>query len=184
MSVDAITHTEFPAGYVVFFGADGKIIMTPQSEEHSSTIKSMQYDTILSLGRHAKTPSDVYIGFPADENSAPDLAILREDARKEGKRYSFEDVLLISEVVSTSSARKDYDDCTAKYGRHGIPIYLIVDPYAQEVVLHTQPTGSGYIAAHTHAYGTGKLPIPLADGRTFTLDLDELPRPEPETGDH
>ncbi|WP_432075597.1 hypothetical protein [Streptomyces wuyuanensis] len=23
----------------------------------------------------------------------------------------------------------------------------------------------------------GKLPIPLADGRTFTLDLDELPRP-------
>ncbi|MFM9696880.1 hypothetical protein [Streptomyces europaeiscabiei] len=70
MSVDAITHTEFPAGYVVFFGA-GKIIMTPQSEEHSSTIKSMQYDTILSLGRHAKTPSDVHIDFPADENSAP-----------------------------------------------------------------------------------------------------------------
>ncbi|MDI9883919.1 Uma2 family endonuclease [Streptomyces sp. HNM0645] len=93
---------------------------------------------------------------------------MREDARKEGKRYSFEDVLLISEVVSTSSARKDYDDCTAKYGRYGIPIYLVVDPYAQEVVLHTQPTATGYIAAHTHKYGTGKFPIPLADGRTFT----------------
>ncbi|MEV8524831.1 hypothetical protein AB0451_11900 [Streptomyces sp. NPDC052000] len=51
---------------------------------------------------------------------------------------------------------------------------------AQEVVLHTQPTATGYIAAHTHKDGTGKLPIPLADGRTFTLDLDELPRPEPE----
>ncbi|MEU0118424.1 Uma2 family endonuclease [Streptomyces bobili] len=102
------------------------------------------------------------------------------DARREGDRYSFEDVLLISEVVSTSSARKDYDDCTAKYGRYGIPIYLVVDPYAQEVVLHTQPTAPGHIAAHTHKYGTGKLPIPLADGRTFTLDLDELPRPEPE----
>ncbi|MEV8089028.1 Uma2 family endonuclease [Streptomyces nigra] len=110
-----------------------------------------------------------------------DLAILREDARKAGKRYSFEDVLLIAEVVSTSSARKDYDDCTAKYGRYGIPIYLVVDPYAQEVVLHTRPTGTGYIAAHTHKYGTGKLPIPLADGRTFTLDLDELPLPEPES---
>jgi hypothetical protein len=33
-----------------------------------------------------------------------------------------EDVLLISEVVSTSSARKDYDDCTAKYGRYAIPL--------------------------------------------------------------
>ncbi|MFF4577532.1 Uma2 family endonuclease [Streptomyces sp. NPDC001373] len=177
MSVDAVMHTEFPAGYVVLFGVDGKVIMTPQSFEHSSTIKSMQIDS-LSLGRHAKTASDVYIDFPADENSAPDFAILREDAKRQGKRYGFEDVLLIAEVVSVSSARKDYDDCTAKYGRYGIPVYVVVDPYAAEVVVHTQPAGSGYIAAHTHKYGSGKLPIELADGRTYTLDLDELPRPE------
>lgn len=182
MSVDAIMDTEFPKGYAVFFGADGKVIMTPRSVEHSSTIKSMQYDTVLSFGRHAKTTSDVYIDFPADENSAPDLAIIREDAQKHGKRYSFEDVLLIAEVVSTSSARKDDDDCTAKYGRYGIPVYVVVDPYAKEVVVHTQPVDTGYIAAHMHKYGTGKLPIELADGRTFTLDLDELPAPEPATG--
>ncbi|MGW1161381.1 Uma2 family endonuclease [Streptomyces sp. NPDC002519] len=177
MSVDAVMHTEFPAGYVVFFGTDGKVVMTPQSFEHSSTIKSMQIDS-LSLGRHAKTASDVYLDFPADENSAPNFAILREDAQRQGKRYGFEDVLLIAEVVSVSSARKHYDDCTAKYGRYGIPVYVVVDPYAAEVVVHTQPTGSGYIAAHTHKYGSGKLPIELADGRTYTLDLDELPRPE------
>ena len=59
MSVDAIVHTEFPKGYTVLFGADGKVITTPQSVEHSSTIKSMQFDTIVSLGRHAKTVSDV-----------------------------------------------------------------------------------------------------------------------------
>ena len=86
----------------------------------------------------------------------------------------------VDACVVSSLFDKVYDDCTAKYGRYGIPIYLVVDPYAQEVVLHTQPTATGYIAAHTHRYGTGKLPIPLADGRTFTLDLDELPRPEPE----
>ncbi|MFE9425298.1 Uma2 family endonuclease [Kitasatospora sp. NPDC006697] len=177
MSVDAVMHTEFPAGYVVFFGTDGKVVMTPQSEEHSSTIRSMQIDS-LALGRHAKVISDVYIDFPADENSAPDFAIVREDAQRQGKRYGFEDVLLIAEVVSVSSARKDYDDCTAKYGRYGIPVYVVVDPYAAEVVVHTQPTGSGYIAAHTYKYGSGKLPIELADGRTYTLDLDELPRPE------
>ncbi|MCF3962722.1 Uma2 family endonuclease [Streptomyces fuscigenes] len=180
MSVDAVARTEFPEGYAVFFGTDGKVIMTPRSEEHSSTIRSMQIDT-LALGRHAKVTSDVYIDFPADESSAPDLAILRKDATKHGKRHSFEDVLLISEVVPASSARKDYDDCTAKYGRYGIPVYLVVDPYAAEAVVHTQPNGTGYIAAHTHKFGTGKLPIALADGRTFTLDLDELPRPESGT---
>lgn len=181
MSTDAIVRTEFPEGHAILFGIDGKIILAPRSYEHSSTIKSMQYATAVSLGRRAKVASDVYIDFPADENSAPDLAILREDAHRKGERYSFEDVLLISEVVSTSSVRKDYDDCTAKYGRYGIPVYLVVDPYAREVVLHTQPTGTGYIAAHTHKYGTGKLPIPLADGRTFTLDLDQLPLPEHES---
>ncbi|MER6214885.1 Uma2 family endonuclease [Streptomyces sp. NPDC001674] len=179
MSVDEVMHTEFPVGYVVFFGTDGKVIMTPQSIEHSSTIKSMQIDS-LSLGRHAKTVSDVYLDFPADENSAPDFAILREDAQRQGKRYGFQDVLLIAEVVSVSSARKDYDDCTAKYGRYGIPVYVVVDPYAAEVVVHSRPTGSGYVAAHTQKYGSGKLPIELADGRTYTLDLDELPRPEPD----
>jgi Uma2 family endonuclease len=86
--------------------------------------------------------------------------------------------------VPVASARKDCDDCTGEYGRYGIPVYLVVDPYAGEVVVHTQPSGDGYIAAHTHKYGTGKLPIELADGRTFTLDLDELPRPQPETGTH
>lgn len=181
MSVDAVMHTEFPTGYVVFFGTDGKVVMTPQSEEHSSTIRSMQIDS-LALGRHAKVISDVYIDFPADENSAPDFAIMREDAQRQGKRYGYEDALLIAEVVSVSSARKDYDDCTAKYGRYGIPVYMVVDPYAGEVVVHTRPTGSGYIAAHTHKYGSGKLPIELADGRTYTVDLDELPRPEADAG--
>ncbi|MEU9172030.1 hypothetical protein AB0D34_30260 [Streptomyces sp. NPDC048420] len=45
---------------------------------------------------------------------------------------------------------------------------------------HPDLPGRGPVRAHTHKYGTGKLPIPLADGRTFTLDLDELPLPETE----
>ena len=122
-----------------------------------------------TVKRMSDTPMNrVRLQGEANQDRTPSLLV------KQGQ-----DVLLISEVVPTSSARKDYDDCTAKYGRYGIPVYLVVDPYAQEVVLHTQPTATGYIAAHTHKYGTGKLPIPLADGRTFTLDLDELPRPEP-----
>ncbi|MFD7323894.1 hypothetical protein ACFV9D_22780 [Streptomyces sp. NPDC059875] len=43
---------------------------------------------------------------------------------------------------------------------------LVLAPYAGEVVAHTQPTGSGCIAAHTPKYGSAKLPVKLADGRT------------------
>ncbi|MEU1849764.1 Uma2 family endonuclease [Streptomyces sp. NPDC019990] len=93
---------------------------------------------------------------------------------------------MISEVVSTSSAREDYDDRTAKYGRYGIPVYLVVDPYVREVVLHCTPSPPPAATAPPtpRAYGTDKLPIPLADGRTFTLDLDALlPDPVPDTLD-
>ncbi|MFD9036417.1 hypothetical protein ACFVZW_35565 [Streptomyces sp. NPDC059567] len=65
-----------------------------------------------------------------------------------------------------SPAHKDYDDRTAKYGRYGIPVYAVVGPCAGEVAAHTQPTGSVCIAAHTHKYGSAKLPMKLADGRT------------------
>jgi Uma2 family endonuclease len=184
MAASVIERIEFPQGHTVFFGVDGKVIMTPQSEEHSATIKSMQLDAAAALGRRAKAISDVYIDFPADENSAPDFAIIREDAQhvpvrsaREGRRYSFEDVLLIAEVVSTSSVRTDYDECTVKYARYGVPIYLVVDPYQREAVVHTRPSAEDYDEALVRRYGSGKLSIALADGRTFTLDLDELPVP-------
>jgi hypothetical protein len=49
------------------------------------------------------------------------------------------------------------------------------------VVLHTEPHATGYSQALRRKYGTGKLPIPLADGRVFTLDLDELVTAVPES---
>ena len=179
MSVDAVVHTEFPAGYMVLFGAD-------KGDHDSAERRALQHDQVdadrLAVARPSREDHLRRLpGLPRRRELGPDFAILREDARRQSKRYSFEDVLLISEVVSVSSARKDYDDCTAKYGRYGIPVYVVVDPYAAEVVVHTQPTGTGYSAAHTRAYGTGKLPIELADGRTYTLDLDELPRPNRTT---
>ncbi|WP_234334687.1 Uma2 family endonuclease [Streptomyces sp. NRRL B-1347] len=168
-------HSELPEGYTVIPGTYGKVIMTPQSFECSSTIKSLQHDTIVSLGRHVKTVSSMGLGLPADGNSAPALAILREDAQKQGRGYSFQDVLLIAEVAPASLVCENYDGCTAKYGRYGIPIYMVVDPYAGEVSVHTESVGTNYTAVYTYKYGTGKLPIELADGRTFTLDLNELP---------
>ncbi|MCQ6552364.1 Uma2 family endonuclease [Streptomyces sp. C10-9-1] len=180
MSVEALVHTEFPQGYTVLFGAGGKVVTTPRSEEHSSTTGPMRIDS-PALGRHAKVASGACVGFPADENSAPDPAVLREDARREGKRHGFEDVLPIPGAVSTPSAGGDDDDCTATYGRYGIPVHPVVDPDAQDAVRHTRPTGSGHIAARTHTYGTGKRPVPPAGGRTLTLDLDELPVPEAES---
>lgn len=60
--------------------------MAPRSIEHAGTIRSMQNDT-FALGLHAKVTSDVYLDVPAEECSAPDLAILREDARRDGERF-------------------------------------------------------------------------------------------------
>jgi hypothetical protein len=120
---------------------------------------------------------------PLASRSCPKTAAegeAREDARREGKSYSFEDVRLISEVVSTFSARKDYDDRTAKYGRYGIPVYLVVDPYAQEVVLHTQPTAP-VTSRHIHTSTTRasfQSPWPTAAPSLSTSTNRRAPEPE------
>ncbi|MFD7532116.1 hypothetical protein ACFV8E_31755 [Streptomyces sp. NPDC059849] len=44
------------------------------------------------------------IDFAVDESSAPDLAFVRKDTQRQGKRYGSEDVLVIAEVVSVPCA--------------------------------------------------------------------------------
>lgn len=80
---------------------------------------------------------------------------MRVDARRQGKRHGLEAVPLIVEVVSVSFARKDYEYCTEKHGCYSVPVFVAASPYAGEVIVHTQPTGSGYLAAHTYKYGPG-----------------------------
>ncbi|MGW8882478.1 hypothetical protein ACWGPC_58600, partial [Streptomyces mirabilis] len=64
-------------------------------------------------GQRADSPEpafEQYIGVHHD------LAIMRVDARRQGKRHGLEAVPLIVEVVSVSFARKDYEYCTEKHG--------------------------------------------------------------------
>ncbi|WP_330175132.1 hypothetical protein OG875_17320 [Streptomyces sp. NBC_01498] len=54
---------------------------------------------------------------------------------------------------------------------HDVPVYLLIDCDANELVVFTNPQASGYKASIAHPYGAAvKLPDPVG----ITLDTDEL----------
>ncbi|MCZ4513750.1 hypothetical protein O3Q52_37535 [Streptomyces sp. ActVer] len=95
-------------------------------------------------------------------------AVDRRPERRQGGRHG-------------STARRNWEAST----QHPLPASGHADRHGPTEFHHSAGMASDpalrFQLAHTRAYGTGKLPIALADGRTFTLDLDELPVPEPDT---
>ncbi|MFF9013014.1 Uma2 family endonuclease [Streptomyces sp. NPDC014870] len=80
-------------------------------------------------------------------------------------------VLLVAEVTSASTAGRDRDQKARGYADAGIPLYLLIDREADEVVVHAEPLDGGYAARTVHRVGTVvALPSPLG----FEVDTSEF----------
>jgi Uma2 family endonuclease len=90
------------------------------------------------------------------------------------------EVLLVSEIVFKSSQTIDRVAKRRQYAEAGIPLYLLIDPFAEEITLLSDPSRDAYRARHTVPWGE-KLQLP--DPLPATLDsslfpsLDGRPRP-------
>ncbi|OEV05403.1 Uma2 family endonuclease, partial [Streptomyces oceani] len=85
------------------------------------------------------------------------------------------EVLLVAEVVSRSSLTMDRTAKRAQYAESGIPVYLVIDPFAAELAAFSDPSEGTYRAQHAVGWSE-KLQLPeplpaLVDGSQFpTLD--------------
>lgn len=80
----------------------------------------------------------------------PDLVVLKRDATPEsGRLLPSEVITLVVEVVSKTSAVRDYLVKRSIYAAGKIPAYLIIDPIMAHCVLLTLPVGEGEAADYT-----------------------------------
>lgn len=85
-------------------------------------------------------------------------------------------VLLVTEVVSESSIKRDREVKPRLCAGAGIPLYLLIDRFTDpfSVTLHSKPAGAGYAKTDTVLFGEKlRLPAPVE----FTLDTSEFPAP-------
>jgi Uma2 family endonuclease len=123
-------------------------------------------DLLLPLHREISRPDQIIV---SDPHSFTDL----ESAIP--ARY----VLLVSEIVSASSAADDRQGKRLSYAQAGIPFYLLVDRFAEPwtLTLFSEPAERDYSTSTAvtagPAGGVLRIPAPFA----FALDASTMPAP-------
>jgi Uma2 family endonuclease len=150
----------------------GQIVMTPQSEIQSWTIRRVQNSAEAAGIAEERLVSDVLIQFPGEAPRAPDVAILEDGANAP---YSYEDLLAAVEIVSTPDDDNDYSIKLQQYARFGIPTYVIIDPFRAKCTVLTRPKDSAYATCEEYAYGE-TVTLHLTDGGTVQIPTDKFKR--------
>ena len=165
----------------------GEIIVSPLARTLHDIIVSRLHAAF------ARTlDEDVYqvsqrVEFLVDESNSPqpDLAVmdavLRDDTL-DATEYAPEDAFLVVEVTSPSNAPSDrkWGLKYKAYAKGLVPIYLLIDAYAQDgpsVTLFTDPTGTRYRSETLVPFGK-KLSLPEPFD-AVVIDTSTFPTPSP-----
>ncbi|MFJ7156144.1 Uma2 family endonuclease [Streptomyces sp. NPDC101118] len=93
--------------------------------------------------------------------------------RGSGEWAAPDGVLMAVEVSPHRPARdrRDFREKRDGYAAAGIPVYLLIDRDAQELVVYAEPARGKYAQRRSHPYGARvRLPAPVA----ITLDTEKL----------
>ena len=150
----------------------GQVVMTPQSEIQSWTIRRVQNSAETSGIDEERLLSDVLIHFPGEPPRAPDVAILTEGATAP---YTCEDLLVAVEIISAKDDDNDYSTKLRQYARFGIPTYLIIDPFRAQCTLLTRPKDAGYATREEYSYGE-TITLHLADNSAVRIPTNTFKR--------
>jgi Uma2 family endonuclease len=129
---------------------DGELVVSPTgSVWHSAAIDKLM-DQLVDLKRRHGWIFHTYltVHIPATrERLIPDLMVTSADAPPFGEcELLASGVLLVAEVVSPWSRRRDREVKPRAYAQGGVPLYLLIDRFAQPpaVTLFSQPGEDGY----------------------------------------
>ena len=175
---EALAGVDLPGGYRVEI-TDGKIILTPRTEQQSDVVIDAAPQIDRQLADHGEILSDVMIDFPSIlYGYAPDLAIVAPGSELNSRgRFEWHSLEAVLEVVSKSTRDNDFDKKFRMYAECAIPLYVIIDPSDSTCTIHRNPTRTGvYVEQEQIAFGED-LVLPL-EGREIVVKTDDFPRSE------
>ncbi len=163
---------EIPEGYKVEL-LNGEIILTPSGKPLHWEIQSQLLRQIWSRGgwEAAAQQTVRHPGF--GDEPKPDVFVLASTVKVDPEGvYPAEHIELVVEVLSKSTKGTDLVSKVEIYGRFGIPLYLIIDPFKRVCTLHILPEPTGYEDSVGFEFGK---PVPLPKPFGFALDTSTFP---------
>lgn len=167
---------ELPDGYRVEI-INGSITVSPTPTVRHADIVTEVHESLLEVGLRAKGLRALQMITleiaKTGDRYVPDLVVM-PTALARGKEWDgpswirpAEEVELVVEVVSPSSAHHDWTNKAKGYAQAGVPLYLVIDPKQDEVALFRQPEGDEYQEV-TRALRSGSVRLP----KPFDLHLE------------
>lgn len=155
---------------------DGEIIiMSPIGEYHEYGTDQLTMELVPVLGGRATVRIQGSIRLNDRSRPEPDVAVLRRRPPNEMGPYFPSDVYFLIEVAD-SSLQRDSGPKLARYAAAGIPEVWIANLRAREVIVHTEPSGSGYTTVRTYRPGDSINPGAFPD---VSLAVDDFMPPAP-----
>ena len=157
---------------------DGELVVSPTGSVRHSTAIDMLMDQLVDLKRRRGWIFHTYltVHIPATrERLIPDLMVTSADAPPFSEcELLAPGVLLVAEVVSPWSRRRDREQKPRAYAEGGVPLYVLVDSLDKPptVTLFSQPGQDGYAKREVAATGEPlRLPKPFGIGLDTALLL-------------
>jgi Uma2 family endonuclease len=125
---------------------EGKIReMSPIGPEHEFAVDELNERSVLSVvGKGVRVRIQETLGLPKLESvPQPDVSWVRRETRQKPARPEAEDVFLVVEVADTSLGY-DLGEKANLYAAAGIRDYWVADCVNGRVVVHREPSPSGY----------------------------------------
>ncbi|MHC5907125.1 Uma2 family endonuclease [Streptomyces sp. S6] len=176
---ETFENLEVPEGYKAELIWGDIVMMTGPDKVHNRIVQAVQ-DQIPSDRWDRLQTQDVAI---PEENSEPqpDLVILELGADDSpGRLVPAAALTLVVEVVSKTSAHRDYVQKRSIYAAGGVPAYLIIDPFEARCLVLSEPSGRGmsadYQSERTRKFGD-PVPLPWLGIELDTSRFGTLQRP-------
>ncbi|MER7686803.1 Uma2 family endonuclease [Streptomyces sp. NPDC097610] len=157
---DLLAYAERLEGaWTVEIGPSGPILaMARPSKRHHGTVHRIRDQLDAQLP--ATHPGYICANGPEIEHPEigrmrhPDALVIPEDVLDEqGLAVDATRVLAVVEIVSPSNPDNDYGVKLTEYAAMGIAHYLIVDPRAGTIEVHSDPCGDRYRSKDPYIYG-------------------------------
>jgi len=139
---------------------DGEIIeMSPIGNPHTAAVTRATHLFVRGVGDDAIVRIQCSIALGDNGEPEPDVALVRyRDDFYSTDSATEEDVLLLVEVADSSLA---YDQHTKAplYARYGIPELWIANLNRDQLIVHRDPTPTGYATVQVHRRGESISPL-------------------------
>ncbi|MFD5328163.1 Uma2 family endonuclease [Streptomyces sp. NPDC127092] len=154
---------------------EGDVLVTPVGTGRHATTVSELVEQLWDEDRRRTSYTGVGLALPdpaGEGRVLPDLVLAPRGGFRNQIVWQVPDaVLLVAEVTSALTVGRDRGQKVRGYARARIPLYVLIDREAAEVVVRSEPVGDDYAHKSIHKLGTV---VPLPEPLGLTIDTAQF----------